>query len=42
MVYITINTPPGPRNIQIDKVAYYLTFIYIVVLLDRLKKKGYK
>ena len=36
-----MNTFPGLKNIQIDKTAYYFTFIYNVVLLDRLKKKGY-
>ena len=41
MVYITVNTPPGLKNIQIDKAVYYLTFIYNVILLDRLKEKGY-
>ena len=41
MIYITVNTPPGPRSIQINKAAFYLTFIYIVVLLDRIKEKGY-
>ena len=34
-------TPPEPRSIQIDKTAYYLTFIYNMVLLDYLKKRGY-
>ena len=41
MVYIIINTLPGPRSIRIDKVVYYLTFIYNMVLLDRLKERGY-
>ena len=36
-----MNTPPGPRSIRIDEVIYYLTFIYNVVLLDRLKERGY-
>ena len=36
-----MNTLPGPRSIRINKVTYYLTFIYNVVLLDRLKEKGY-
>ena len=36
---MTINTPPGPRNIQINKAAYYLTFIYNMVLLNRLRKR---
>ena len=40
-VYITINTPPGPKSIQINKTAYYLTFIYNMVSLDYLKEKGY-
>ena len=34
MVYITMNTPPGPRSIRIDKAVYYLTFICNMVLLD--------
>ena len=41
MVYITINTPPGLKSIQIDKTVYYPTFIYNIVLLDRLKERGY-
>ena len=41
MVYIIMNTFPGPKNIQIDKAAYYPTFIYNMVLLNRLKEKGY-
>ena len=41
MVYITINTLPGPRSIRINKAAYYPTFIYNIVLLNRLKEKGY-
>ena len=41
MVYITVNTPPGLRSIQINKVIYYFTFIYNMVLLDCLKKRGY-
>ena len=41
MVYIIMNTFPGPRSIRIDEVIYYLTFIYNVVLLDRLKERGY-
>ena len=41
IIYITINTFSGLRNIRIDKAAYYLIFIYNVVLLDCLKEKGY-
>ena len=41
IMYITMNTFPGLKNIRIDKAAYYLTFIYNVVLLDHLKDKGY-
>ena len=41
MVYITVNTLPGLRSIRIDKAAYYLTFIYNVVLLNYLKERGY-
>ena len=41
MVYITVNTFPGFRNIQIDETVYYPTFICNVVLLDRLKERGY-
>ena len=41
IVYIIINTPPGPRSIRINKAAYYPTFIYNIILLDYLKKKGY-
>ena len=36
-----MNTPPGLKSIQINKAVYYLTFICNVVLLDRLKEKGY-
>ena len=39
MVYIIINTFPGFKSIQINKVIYYLTFIYNMVLLNRLKKR---
>ena len=39
MVYITVNTFPGLRSIRIDEAVYYPTFIYNVVLLDRLKKR---
>ena len=41
MVYITVNTPPGFKSIRINEATYYLTFIYNMVLLDRLKEKGY-
>ena len=41
MVYITVNTFPGPKNIRINEAVYYFTFIYNVVLLDRLKERGY-
>ena len=41
MVYIIINTPPGPRSIRINKAVYYFIFIYNIVLLDRLKERGY-
>ena len=41
MVYITVNTLPGLKNIRIDETAYYLTFIYNMVLLDYLKERGY-
>ena len=41
MIYITVNTLPGPKSIRIDKAAYYLTFIYNMVLLDCLKERGY-
>ena len=41
MVYITVNTFPGPKSIRINKAAYYFTFIYNMVLLDRLKERGY-
>ena len=41
MVYIIINTFSGFKSIRIDKVTYYFTFIYNMVLLDRLKEKGY-
>ena len=40
-VYITINTPPGPKSIRINEVIYYLTFICNMVLLDYLKERGY-
>ena len=40
-VYITVNTLPGHRNIQINKAAYYLTFIYNMVLFNRLKERRY-
>ena len=36
-----MNTPPGLRNIRIDKAVYYPIFIYNVVLLDYLKEKCY-
>ena len=36
-----MNTPPGFKSIEINKAAYYPTFIYNVVLLDCLKEKGY-
>ena len=41
MVYIIINTPPGLRSIRIDEVIYYATFIYNMVLLNRLKERDY-
>ena len=36
-----MNTPPRPKSIRINKAAYYPTFIYNIILLDRLKDKGY-
>ena len=41
IIYITVNTPPGLKSIQINKAAYYPTFIYNIVSLNRLKKRGY-
>ena len=41
MVYIIMNTLPGLRNIRINEVTYYFTFIYNMELLDCLKETGY-
>ena len=37
-----MNTFSRPKNIQINKAVYYLTFIYNVVFLDYLKERGYR